>query len=70
MNINNSITANILPDYKIYFDQNEKTYFLSISDTLGSESLMFVKLSQPFIIVRKHIISLGDVHFSVETDPS
>ena len=68
---------NISP-FKIYFDKQEKNYYLAPdSNIMDPESIIFVKLKKKLVkfslimqmIKNKIIISLGDVHFSVEVDP-
>ncbi len=75
----NNFGINLTTAFKIYFEKSTKNYFLS---PIGKEdeSVVFVKLEKKFVkynfnllyqkITKKHIISVGEIHFSCEVEPS
>lgn len=59
-------TTNVL--FKIFFDKPSKKYYISSNIGEGDKTIVFVKIENPFVIKNKHIISLGEIHISVEVD--
>lgn len=54
--------------FKVFFDKKTKKYFISSNIGESDKTILFVRIERVFAIKRKHIVSLGDIHISVETD--
>ena len=67
LNINsNNLSSNLL--FKIYFSKSFKQYFISSNIAEEDKTIVFVRIENKFKITAKHIISLGDIHLSVESN--
>jgi hypothetical protein len=52
----------------IYFNKQDNKYFLTSKVNEVDRNVLFVRLEKEFPIFRKHIVSLGDIHISIEVD--
>lgn len=56
--------------FKICFDVLKKSYRLSSNMNEASKNIIFMRLTAPFSLMSKNIVSLGDIHVSLEVDPN
>jgi hypothetical protein len=52
--------------YSLHIEK--KKFYLSGDNFTDDNCVVFLKLPKPFKIQRKHLISLGDLHLSIEVD--
>lgn len=55
--------------FKIFFDKVLKKYYLSSSVNKNDSTVLFIKVDT-IKLVSKHIISLGEIHISIENEPT
>jgi hypothetical protein len=74
--LNNPTMAALPTDhlFKIWYSQGnsllivEKKKLMLAGEFIDDNFILFLKLSRPFKIQKKHLISLGDMHFSIEVE--
>ena len=66
LNINSKY--NIGTVFKIFYNRTDKKYYLSCDAVEDDMIILFIRISKAFKLFKKHIISLGEVHISCETD--
>lgn len=55
--------------FKIFFDKVLKKYYLSSSVNKNDFTVVFIKVDM-IKLVSKHIVSLGEIHISIENEPT